>query len=53
MFDKVIRMIESGVTEGATLETGGKRVGNEGYFVEPTVFSQVDDNMKIAREEVC
>lgn len=45
-------MIDSGLAEGATVETGGKRIGTEGYFVEPTVFSQVDDSMKIAREEI-
>lgn len=52
MFNKVLGYIESGKSEGAKLETGGKRFGNEGYFIEPTVFSNVTDNMKIAREEV-
>lgn len=52
MFDKVLRLIESGKSEGARLETGGTRKGSKGYFVEPTVFSNVKDNMKIAREEV-
>lgn len=45
-------MIESGLKEGAKLETGGCRVGSTGYFVQPTVFSNVTDDMKIAREEV-
>lgn len=45
-------MIESGKKEGAKLETGGKRIGNEGFFVEPTVFSNVQDNMTIATDEV-
>lgn len=49
---KILAYIESAKREGATLQTGGKRWGNEGYFVEPTVFSNVTDNMKIAREEV-
>ena len=31
---------------------GGKRVGNAGYFIEPTIFSDVQDEMKIAREEI-
>lgn len=53
MFDKVIRLIESGKKEGATLQTGGKRFGNEGFFVEPTIFSDVQDDMTIAKEEVC
>jgi len=52
MFDKVLRMIESGKKEGAKLETGGERFGNQGFFVQPTVFSNVTDNMKIAREEI-
>ena len=44
-------MIESGKSEGAKLESGGGRwKGNEkGYFVEPTVFSGVKDQMRIAR----
>lgn len=45
-------MIESGKKEGATLQCGGARVGDEGYFVQPTVFSDVKDDMKIAKEEV-
>lgn len=52
MFNKVLGYIESGTKDGAKLETGGKRVGTKGYFIEPTVFSNVTDNMKIAREEV-
>lgn len=52
MFNKVLRLIESGIDEGAKLETGGKRYGKEGYFIEPTVFSNVEDNMTIAKEEV-
>ncbi|RWS00213.1 retinal dehydrogenase 1-like protein, partial [Dinothrombium tinctorium] len=51
-FNKVLDMIESGKKEGAKLETGGRRFGNMGYFVEPTVFSNVTDNMRIAREEI-
>ena len=52
MFDKVMNLIESGKKEGAKVECGGKRLGNVGYFVEPTVFSNVTDNMRIAKEEV-
>lgn len=32
--------------------TGGKRVGTKGYFIEPTLFADVTDNMKIAKEEI-
>jgi aldehyde dehydrogenase (NAD+) len=50
--DKVLGYIESGQQEGAKLNCGGGRVGDKGYFVEPTVFSDVQDDMKIAREEI-
>lgn len=53
MLNKVLGYIESAVKEGAKLETGGKRIGTTGFFVEPTVFSNVTDDMTIAREEVC
>lgn len=51
-FNKVLSLIESGKQEGAKLECGGKRIGEQGYFVEPTVFSNVTDEMRIAREEI-
>ena len=50
--DKVLEMINSGISQGAKLECGGRRKGNKGYFVEPTVFSNVDSAMRIAQEEV-
>jgi len=34
------------------LEVGGKRIGTEGYFFEPTVFSNVTDDMRIAKDEI-
>jgi aldehyde dehydrogenase (NAD+) len=52
MFNKVLAYIEYGKQDGAKLETGGHRLGNEGYFVEPTVFSNVTDNMRIATDEI-
>jgi aldehyde dehydrogenase (NAD+) len=51
-FDKVMGYIDSGKQERANLATGGKRVGDKGYFIEPTVFTDVRDDMKIAREEI-
>jgi aldehyde dehydrogenase (NAD+) len=51
-FDRVMGYIEAGKSEGATLACGGERVGDRGYFVQPTVFSGVQDDMKIAREEI-
>jgi acyl-CoA reductase-like NAD-dependent aldehyde dehydrogenase len=52
MFNKVLRLIKSGKSEGAKLECGGERLGDTGYFIKPTVFSDVTDNMTIAKEEV-
>lgn len=49
---KILGYIESGKKEGASLVTGGKRVGGKGYFIEPTIFSDVKDDMTIAREEI-
>ena len=51
-FEKVLKLIEEGSAEGAKLECGGKRIGSKGYFVEPAVFSNVTDDMKIARNEI-
>lgn len=51
-FDKVMGYIESGKRDGAKLAHGGKRVGSRGYFIEPTVFVDVKDDMQIAREEI-
>ena len=51
-FDRIMGYIESGRTEGATLACGGERVGNRGYFIRPTVFADVQDDMTIAREEI-
>jgi len=51
-FDKVMSYIEAGKREGADLLAGGKPVGNDGLFIEPTVFANVQDEMKIAREEI-
>jgi len=51
-FKKILDLIESGKKEGAKLQCGGNRHGNKGYFIEPTVFSDVKDNMRIAKEEI-
>lgn len=51
-FDRVMNLINSGKAEGAKLECGGNRHGDKGYFIQPTVFSDVTDNMRIAKEEV-
>ena len=51
-FNRVLSLIDAGKKEGAKVECGGGRRGNAGYFVEPTVFSNVTDDMTIAREEI-
>ena len=51
-FDTIMKYVESGKSEGATLKTGGSRYGDKGYFIEPTVFTDVTDDMTIAREEI-
>ncbi|CAD0197099.1 unnamed protein product [Chrysodeixis includens] len=52
MMNKVLNYIETGKKEGAKLVTGGKRVGDKGYFIEPTIFTDVTDDMTIAKEEI-
>ena len=44
--------IESGKAEGATVHHGGTRIGNEGYFITPTIFTDTKPNMKIVQEEI-
>ena len=51
-FDKVMGYVDSGRKAGAHLLTGGKRFGDKGYFIEPTVFANVDHDMQIAQEEI-
>ncbi|XP_004287088.1 PREDICTED: aldehyde dehydrogenase family 2 member C4-like [Fragaria vesca subsp. vesca] len=51
-FERVLTYIEHGKREGATLLTGGKPVGNKGYYIEPTVFTDVKDDMMIAKDEI-
>ena len=52
--DRVLGYIDKGVQEGATLATGGQRPAylERGWFVEPTVFGNVDNRSTIAREEI-
>ena len=51
-FNKVMSYIDAGRKEGASLLCGGDRAGDRGYFVQPTVFADVNDDMTIAREEI-
>jgi len=49
---KILGYIDKGKKEGAKLLAGGNRHGTKGYFVEPTVFADVKDEMTIAKEEI-
>jgi aldehyde dehydrogenase (NAD+) len=51
-FDRIMNYIASGKEAGAKVETGGERHGKEGYFIQPTIFSGVSDDMKIMQEEI-
>lgn len=50
--NRILGYIDSGIREGAELACGGHRIGNRGYFMEPTIFMDVHNEMKIAREEI-
>jgi aldehyde dehydrogenase (NAD+) len=50
--DKILGYIDIGQKEGARLVTGGRRFGNQGFFVEPTIFEGVRDDMAIAKDEI-
>ncbi len=54
-YDKIIKLIESGIAEGATLSAGGPELPNglkKGYFIKPTIFTNVTNKMRIAKEEI-
>ena len=44
--------IQSGKKEGATVVCGGERIGEKGYYIQPTIFSDVKADMKIVQEEI-
>lgn len=51
-FDRVMGYIESGKAAGATVHTGGGRLGADGYFIQPTLFTNCTPDMKIVQEEI-
>ena len=54
-YKKIIDLIESGIDEGATLAAGGPLLPNglnKGYFIKPTIFTNVTNEMRIAKEEI-
>ena len=51
-FERILSYIEVGKKEGARCVTGGNKLDRAGYFVEPTIFDGVGDDMRIAQEEI-
>ncbi|KFZ17994.1 hypothetical protein V502_04331 [Pseudogymnoascus sp. VKM F-4520 (FW-2644)] len=51
-FDRIMGYIDSGKKAGATVTTGGARHGDVGYFIQPTIFSDVTEDMAIVQEEI-
>ena len=51
-FERVLGYIEKGKAEGARVAAGGNKTGEKGYFIQPTVFANVTDDMVIAKEEI-
>ena len=51
-YDRIMAYIDSGKKDGAQILTGGGRHGKEGYFIEPTIFTNVSPDSKIGREEI-
>jgi len=51
-FTRVLKYIEYGKRDGATLLTGGKPCSDNGYYIEPTIFADVKEDMKIAQDEI-
>jgi acyl-CoA reductase-like NAD-dependent aldehyde dehydrogenase len=50
--DRIMGMIERAIADGATLVVGGKRMDRPGYYIEPTVFTDVDPSSELAQNEV-
>ncbi|KAF8066470.1 aldehyde dehydrogenase [Lyophyllum atratum] len=51
-YDRIMNYIDSGKQEGATVHLGGDRFGSEGYFINPTIFTDTKPEMKIVQEEI-
>ncbi|KAI5474405.1 aldehyde dehydrogenase, mitochondrial [Pseudohyphozyma bogoriensis] len=50
--DKVLNYIQSGIDEGAKVATGGKKWGEKGFYVQPTILTETNASMKCVREEI-
>ena len=51
-FDKILSYVAKGKEQGATCATGGNRHGDKGFYIEPTIFTDVRDDMAIATDEI-
>ncbi|KAF8036446.1 hypothetical protein BT93_C2229 [Corymbia citriodora subsp. variegata] len=51
-FEKILSYIEHGKREGATLLTGGERLGTQGYYIQPTIFTNVKEDNVIVKDEI-
>jgi aldehyde dehydrogenase (NAD+) len=51
-YDKILSYIDKGREQGARCVTGGERFGDKGFFVQPTIFADVQDDMAIATDEI-
>ncbi|UJR11095.1 hypothetical protein I4U23_015277 [Adineta vaga] len=51
-FDRILKYIELGKKPGAKLQCGGRKANDQGYFIQPTIFSDAKDDMEIARDEI-
>ena len=49
---RVMSYIESGKQQGATVHVGGEQLGTEGFFIQPTIFTECKPDMKIVKEEI-
>ncbi|GFF32063.1 aldehyde dehydrogenase [Aspergillus udagawae] len=51
-YDRIMGYIDEGKKAGATVVTGGARHGEKGYYIQPTIFADVHEDMKIVKEEI-
>ncbi|KAJ3933927.1 MAG: aldehyde dehydrogenase [Lentinula lateritia] len=51
-YDRIMEYIQSGKDQGATVHLGGDRVGTEGFYINPTIFTDTTPDMKIVQEEI-
>lgn len=50
--EKILKYVQIGTDEGARVVSGGERKGERGYFIKPTIFADVDENMQIVKDEI-